>query len=71
MVAVSVLLSLLSTLPGGYAPKTLATVFGMGLLVSLIFLGVLKAERAIVQVAWWIALVFYVVACVVAVCQPR
>lgn len=71
MVAVSVFLSFVGILPGGYAPETLATLFGFGLLVSLIFLGVLKPERAIVQLAWWVVLVFYVVACVVAVCQPR
>ena len=71
MVAASVLLSLLSILPGGYRPETFATVFGLGLLVSLIFLAVLKPARAIVQIAWWVVLVCYVVACVVAVCQPR
>jgi hypothetical protein len=71
MVAASVLLSFVSILPGGHMPETYATLFGMGLLASLIFLGVLKPERAIVQVAWRAVLVFYVVACVFAVAWHR
>jgi hypothetical protein len=60
-----------SILPGGHTPETYATLFGMGLLVSLIFLGVLKPERAIVQLVWWAVLALYLVACVVAVWQHQ
>jgi hypothetical protein len=71
MVGVSLLMSLLGVIPGGYTPASFAGLAGWGALLGLVVLAVLKPERTIVYIAWSGLLLFYVAACVAAVLQGR
>jgi len=63
----SVMLAILGCIPGGYSAKVIAGIAGLGLLGSLIVLAVARPSRPILQVAWWMLLIFYAVASLVAV----
>lgn len=60
---VSFVLSILNLLPPQYA----AGVAGLGALVSLIVISVLKPAQAIVHVTWWAMLLVYLMMCLAAI----
>ena len=67
MAAASIFLSILGLLPGGYTSANFALLTGLGVLLSLVVLTVLKPSRAIVRLGWWAMVVVYALACVVAI----
>lgn len=63
----SFFLGILGLLPGAYTAANFAWLTGVGALLSMIALEVLKPTRTIIRLGWWAILVTYVLACVVAV----
>ena len=63
MAAASLVLGVLGCFP----PKYGATLAGLGVLLSMIVLAVIKPSRAIVHVGWWVMLFVYLLTCIVAI----
>lgn len=63
----AVVLSLLGCLPGGYSAKGFAAVAGMAVLVSLVFLEMLKPQRMIFYIGWWLGFGAYVLSSAAAI----
>ena len=67
MVGASLLMSVLGLLPQQYAIQNFAGLAGLGVLLSMIVLAVLRPTRPVVYLGWWIMLALYVLACIAAV----
>jgi hypothetical protein len=63
---VAILLSLITSVPGGLA-KALAALFGVAVFLSRVAMDFTAGARPIVRIGWWVALGTYLVACTVAV----
>ena len=64
---VAIVLGIVCSIPGGFSAEALAGMAGLGLLVSLVVLVVVQPTRPILRIAWWVLLVFYGLASLVAV----
>jgi ABC-type multidrug transport system permease subunit len=67
MAGSSVILSLLGCLPGGYSAKAFAALAGLIVMVSFLVLELLKPERMIFYIGWWLGFLAYIASSVVAI----
>jgi len=70
-IGVSVFLSLVASVPGGFATAYAAGCLGIGVLLARVVLWLVPSRRAIVYVGWWVTFGMYLLLCLAALVRGR